>query len=880
MKWIPQILARRRMDRELSEEIRQHLDEKVQDLVESGVAVEEAQRRARRDFGNVALIEEQSRDVWRWRWIEDFLLDVRFAFRQVRKAPAFAAAGALTLALGIGANTAMFSVVNAVVLRPLPFADPDRLVAMSPRGSSGPAGPYSVSYPNFFDFRRENTVFDHLVSYRSTTFSLTGAGVPVEVRGQIVSWDFLPLLGVQPLLGRGFQPQDEDAGARTVVLSHPFWRTVLDGDPAAVGRTVSLNREPYLVVGVAPEGFNFPPGTEQVQIWTPLAVDARSATAQPVTRQRGARMLSVLGRLRDGISIEQAQSHMDGVAASLSELYPNHNRRYPGVSLQPGLDALVSTARDPMLFLFGAVGLLLLLACANMANLLLSRTAEREREFAVRSAIGAARFRIVRQVVAESLTLSLLGGLAGVALAAVLIRVVVPLAGTSVPRIEQAAIDRRVLLFAVLLATATCLLFGMAPAARLLRNRFQDPLKGAGRAYVHGADRLQSALIVFQIALGLMLVTGAGLLTASYVHLAQRDPGFRAEALLTFDLSLPDLTYPEPRRLAFYEGLLEQLGAAPGATSAALAMPLPLTGNSMTVAFNIEQRPALPHERPSSNMAIVSPGFFRTAGIPVVQGRAFSERDDAESPPVVIVNRAFAEKFFPGESALGKRIEPGATSGARGPRMREIVGLVGNARQSPLGSQAEAIYYVPYRQMPWCCPSIVVRAAASPGALEPAARAVVSALDKQLPLSAVRTGDQLLSLGIMAPRFLMVLLASFAVVGLLLAAVGLYGVFNYAVVKDAREIGVRMALGASRSRVLGMVLSKAMVLVATGLALGTAGSFASSRLLRAVLRGVEPRDPMLLAAAIAVTVAAAFLASYLPARRAASVDPTLVLRAE
>jgi predicted permease len=880
MNWIQQFLWRRRMDRDLSEEIRQHLDEKVEDLVESGVAREEALRRARREFGNVTLIEEQGRDVWRWSWIEDFLLDVRFAFRQLRKSPAFATAGALTLALGIGANTAVFSVVNAVVLRPLPFAEPDRLVSVSPRGNSGPAGQYQVSYPNFLDFRHQNRVFDHLVSYRSTTFSLTGLGEPVELRGQIVSWDFLPLLGVQPILGRGFQPPDEDPGARTAIVSYTFWKTTLAGDPRAAGATISLNREPYLVVGVAPEGFNFPPGGEQVQIWTSLALDARSATVQPVTRQRGARMLSVLGRLRDGISIEQAQSQMDAVAASLVEQYPNQNRRYPGIYLQPGLEALVAPAREPLLFLFGAVGLLLLLACANMANLLLSRTAEREREFALRAAIGAARSRIIRQVIAESLTLSLLGSVGGVVLAAFLIHVAVPLAGTSIPRIDQAGVDRRVLLFALVLAAATCVLFSIAPAARLLRDQFQDPLKETGRAYIHGADRVRSALIVFQIALGLMLVSGAGLLTASYIHLAQRDPGFQPDRLLTFNLSLPEANYPQPRQLAFYGHLLEQLGSVPGATSAALAMPLPLTGSSMTVAFNIEQRPSPPHERPASNMAIVSPGFFQTAGIPLIQGRDFGEKDDADGPPVVIVNRAFAERFFPGESAVGKRIEPGATSDARGTRMREIVGVVGNARQSPLGSQADAIYYFPYQQLPWCCPSVVVRGAGSPEALESAARAVVSSMDKQLPLSAVRTGNRIFSLGIMAPRFLMLLLGSFAAIGLILAAVGLYGVFNYAVVKQTREIGVRIALGASRSRVLVMVLRRAMSLVATGIALGTAGSFAGSWLIRAMLHGVDPRNPVLLAAAISVTVATTLLATYLPARRAASVDPTLALRAE
>jgi predicted permease len=880
VNWIRQLLARRRMDRDLSEEIRQHLDEKVEELTDAGMPHDEALRRARREFGNMTFVEEQARDVWRWPWIEDLLHDVGFAVRQLRKSPAFALAGAATLALGVGANTAVFSVLNAVVLQPLPFAQPDRLVSVAPRDSHGPAGPYNVSYPNFFDIRRDNQVFEHLVSFRSTTLSLTGRGDPVEVRGEIVSWDFLPLLGVQPIVGRGFEPGDEDAGARTAILSYPFWTTRFGGDASIVGRTISLDRESYLVVGVAPEGFNFPPEDEQVAIWTPLALDARSATIQPITRQRGSRLLSVVGRLRDGLSIDQAQRQIDVVAASLVERHPNENKRYPGIHVQSALETLVAPARKPLQFLFGAVALLLLLACANIANLLLSRTLEREREFALRAAIGAGRSRIVRQVIAESLTLSLLGGAAGVLVAEGLLRVSLPMAGLSIPRIDQAGIDRRVLVFALGLAVVTSVVFSMAPVARLFRDRFQHPLQEAGRSSIHGSDRLRHALIVVQIALGLMLVSGATLLIASYSHLATRDAGFQPERLLTFNLALPDANYPRPRQLAFYPRLLEQLRTVPGATSSALAMPLPLTGGMMRITFDLEDHPLPAHERPAANVAIVSAGFFRTIGTPLIHGRDFTEQDDGDSPPVVMVNRAFAEKFFPGQSAIGKRIKPGATSDARGERMREIVGIVGNARQSPVGAEAEAIYYLPYQQLPWCCPSVIVRAASSPESLESAARAVVSSMDDQLPLGDVRTGTRLLSLGITAQRFLMLLVGSFAAIGLLLAAVGLYGVFNYSVVQRRREIGIRMALGANRSQVLTMVLRQAMLLVATGLALGTVGSLAGQRVIRTILYGIEPGNPVLLAVAISVTVAAAVLATYLPARRAASVDPTLALRAD
>ncbi len=879
MTWIQRLCNRRRIETDLAEEIRGHLEERVDELVARGVPLQDAVHQARREFGNVMLIEEQARQVWKRRWIEDLLSDGRFALRQLRKAPGFAAAGALTLALGIGANTAVFSVVNAVMLRPLPFPEPQRLVSMWPRSETGPAGPYDVSYPNFFDFRDENKVFEHLVSYRSSPISLTGSGEPVQLRGEIVSWDLFPLLNMQPILGRAFQPQDEDPGVRAVIIAHTLWKTRLGGDSGIIGRTINLDREPYRVVGVAPPGFNFPVGGEQVQVWTTLATDARSATVQPVTRQRGARMLSIMGRLRDGISIQQAQAPMDRIAASLAERYPQH-RRYPGVFLQPALDDVAGLARGPLLFLLGAVGLVLLLACANLATLLLSRTTEREREFALRLAIGAARSRIVRQVMTEALALALIGGLAGVATAAVLVDVAVPLVGTTIPRIQQTTIDGRVLVFAMALTLVTSVLFSVAPAARLLHDRLNDPLKESAYANVHGPGRLGSTLVVVQIAVGLMLLSGAALLMSGFVHLTHRDPGFQPERLLTFSIGMPGSEYSRARQLAFYDQLLERLGHLPGARSAALAMPLPLTGSSMTVAFNIQQRPSPPHERPVSNMAIVSPGFFQTAGIAMIHGRDFGDTDDADGAPVVIVNRAFAERFFPGENAIGKRIEPGATSDERGTRMREIVGLVENARQSPLGSRADAIYYFPYRQLPWCCPSVIVRAAGFPASLEPSVRSVVSSIDRQLPLFDVRTGDEILSVGVTPVTFLTALMVGFAAIGLLLTSSGLYGVLSYSVVKRTREIGIRIALGASRPAVLSMVVRQSAILVGAGLVIGIAGSIAARRFIGGLLFGIDGGTLLLLPTAVAVMLATAWLATYLPARRAASIDPMFALRSE
>ena len=880
MSWFERLFARQRIDADLSEEIRGHLDERIDELVAGGVPRDDAVAQARRQFGNVTRVEEQARDVWTWPWIEDLFADLRFAVRQLRKSPGFAAAGALTLAIGIGANTAVFSVVDAVVLRPLPFPEAHRLVSVWPRSPAGPAGAFNVSYPNFFDWRNENRVFEHLVSYRSTPMSLTGSGDPVQLRGQIVSWDLFPLLKTEPALGRGFRPNDEDAGARTVIVSDALWKTRLGGDAGIIGRAINLDREPYVVIGVAAPGFNFPVGGEQVQVWVTLAVDHRSDTVQPVTRQRGSRMLSAMGRLRDGISIEHAGAQMNGVAASLAQRYPDENSRYPGVFLQPALGELTRAARRPLLFLLGAVGLLLLLACANFANLLLSRMAEREREFALRLAIGAARSRIVRQVMTESLTLTFIGGAASVAMTVLLVRLAVPGIGTAIPRIEQTSVDGRVLGFALAATALTAVLVSLAPAFRLLHDRLSDPLKDGAFGTVRGPGGLGSALVVGQIALGLMLLCGAALLMAGFVHLTRRDPGFQPDRLLTFSVGIAGQEYPRARQIQFYDQVLDRIGSLQGVRSAALAMPLPLTGSSMTVGFDIAGRPAPRSARPRSDIAIVTPGFFQSAGIPLLQGRGFTNQDNSSSPPVLIVNRAFADRFFPGESAVGKRIQPGAVADARGPQMREIVGVVGNAQQSPLASRPDAICYFPYRQLPWCCPSVIVRAAGLPTLLEPSIRSVVSSIDRQLPLFDVQTGDQILSLGVTPVTFLTVLMVGFGAVGLLLSSIGLYGVLSYAVVRQTREIGIRIALGAAPRAVLLLVLHRAATLVAAGLVIGLAGSIAAGRFIGAVVFGVDSANPVLLLSAAASMLAAAWLATYLPAHRAASIDPLLALRTE
>ncbi|QOY89538.1 ABC transporter permease [Paludibaculum fermentans] len=880
MNWIQQLFSRRQLDRDLAEEIRQHMEEKVEELMAGGLPRKDAELAARRAFGNPASLEEQGRDVWRWAAVEDFLTDVRFALRQLRKSPSFTLACILTLALGIGANTVVFSVVNAVVLRPLPFAQPERLAVVGAIDARRPEEISDFSYPNFFDLRKDNTVFEHLVSFRSTDATLTGSSRPVHVRAQIVSWDLFPLLGIQPALGRGFVRQEEESGQRAVVLSHEVWRDEFGGDPGIVGRSVTVDSQPHTVVGIAPRDFAFPPGDRTVGVWLTLGRDADSSTITPITKQRGARLLSALARLKPGVSMRQARAQLDVVAASLARAYPDSNKNMAKTQVLPAASALAGEAKGPLFLLLGAVGLVLLIACANIANLLLSRTAERSREFALRAAIGAGQGRIVRQLITESLTLSVIGCGLGIAAAMWTAQFLLPLVGDAVPRIQETSIDGRVLGFSVALAILTTVLFGLAPAIRVAKSDFQAGLREGGRSVTDNSDGLRGALCVGQIALGLVLLSAASLLIASFVQLLRRDLGLQPERVLSFSVDLPGKAYPKPRQLSFHSELLDRLASLPGVEAAALAMPLPLTGSQMHIAFNIQERPARPSERPSSDMALVTPGYFKTIGAPLLQGRGFTERDDDSAPPVLVVNRAFADRFFPGEDAVGKWIQPGASTGPGDPKMRQIIGIVGNARQSMLKAAADPIYYFPYKQLPWCCASVVVRSAAAPGLLEPEIRRTVSALDKQLPVFDVVTLDTILTKGFAQARVPVYLLGGFAGIALLLTVVGLYGVLAYSVVRRTREFGVRIALGASRHEVLGLVLRRATRLVLTGIVLGLAGALAVGRLISQLLIGVSSTSPLLLTAACVVLALTAASAAYFPARRAASIDPVRALRAE
>ena len=880
MNWIKQFVSRRRLYNDLSEEMQQHLEEKVEEFVAGGMRRADAVAAARRGFGNVSLLEERSREVWQWPSIETLFSDLRYAVRQLRKSPAFTMTAVVTLALGIGANTAVFSVVNAVILRPLPYADPDRLVSFQALNTEHVPHPDTLSYPNFFDFRAQNRVFERMVCYRGDIVTLTGPGSPQHLRARMVSWDLFPLLGIQPVLGRGFLPEEEKAGANVVILSYDLWQRRFGGDRTIAGRSITLDRLPYTVVGVAPAGFSFPAETRAVELWTSISRDAFATEGHPLTVNRGASVLRAIARLKPGVTVEQARAQMDAIAAALARQYPDTNTHFAGSYIQPELDRVVGDKRHPLLILMGAVGLVLLIACANMANLMLARTSEREREFAVRAAIGASRMRVVRQLLTESMLIASLGGLAGVLLANASLRFLLPFAADSIPRIGQVAVDVPVLGFSLVLAVVTTLLFSLAPAWQVAKVELTSSLKEGARSIARGHERLRGALVVGQITLGLTLLSAAGLLVASFLYLERQDLGFRPGHLLTFSVSLPEPQYSEAKEVQFFSLLVERLNALPGVQSAAVGGPLPMMGRNFTVSFNIEERPTPQKHRPSSALAIVSPGYFSTMGMPLLKGRDLTARDDASAPPVLLVNQAFAKEYFPGEEVIGKRFEPGASTSTGSSSMHEIVGVVGDAAQSPMEQRREPIYYMPHKQLPWDVVGIVVRTSVAPLSLESAIRAEVAAMDKQVPVYEVRTMDDWVSTAIATPRFQTLLLSSFAGIALLLTVVGLYGVMVYSVSKRTREFGVRIALGASRPTILAMVLKQAVALVGAGLVMGVAGALVGGQLLRNMLYGVTPRDPALLAIACLAITVTGILAAYLPARRAASTDPMNALRSE
>ncbi len=820
MNWIRQLFSRRRLYSDLSEEIQEHLAQRTDELVASGMSREEASTAARREFGNVTLLEERSREVWQWPSIENVFRDIRYGLRMLARSPGFTGVAVLTLALGIGANTAIFSVVNGVLLRPLPYPAPDRLFSVQENGRQI-GNP--TSYLDFFDWRAQNHVFSSMASYRVEQFTLTGNGDPMHLPGAVVSSDLLSVLEVRPLLGRGFEPQDDKTGTHVVLLSNALWRDRFHSDPAVVGRGITLDKLSFTVIGVMPAGFRFPP-TFQGEVWTTSAIDTG-----PPKEERGYSWLSVIARLKPGVAAAQAQADMDVVARGLAAQYPETNSERTAVRVVPELDRVVGGSRLPLLILLGVVAGVLLIGCVNLANLSLARNLARQREIAVRAALGAGRRRLIAQLLTESVLLSVLGGLCGMALAAWCTQALISVSPGAIPRATEVGVDRHVLGFAILLSIVTGVTFGLVPALRVSRTDLVGSLKEAGGTVSEGLrhQRIRGTLVTAETALALVLLAGAGLLIASYLRLLRADPGFDPHNLLTFNFELPSPPYTTDQQVEFYKELLSRLRGSPGIKSAVASWPVPFGGDDPSSGFDIEGR-SLPGNAPASRVHIVSPGYFYTLGIALKQGRDPTARDDMTSQQVVIVDDTFANVFFPNENPIGRPIRPSLSMQDQ-PPWREIVGIVNSTKEQGLAEDFQPQYYIPYAQLPGPQPGVVVRTKGGPLGAVPMVRSIMLSMDKDVPVYNVASMDELASASVARERFNTLLFGLFGGLALVLAAVGIYGVLAYSVSQATHEIGIRMALGAQQSDVLRHILQAGLRYVLIGIAIGLGAARSHSR---------------------------------------------------
>jgi len=867
---------------DLADEFEFHIATRADELRAGGMSADAARRAAEEEFGNragaeaacLAIDQQQRRRDRIAAFLDTLRMDVRYAARALRRSPGFTVVAALTLALGIGANTAIFSVVHAVLLRSLPYPHAERLVRIwetTPQGNDR-----NVASPgNYTDWRARSTSFAAMgVHFPPIGVTMTGAGEPERVIRVGVSPSAMIALGEPPLLGRSFTEEDAKSGERLVLLSAPFWRTHFGADPGIIGRSLTLDGQPFTVVGVMPADFAFP--TSDAQVWTSIPDAAIDAT------QRRSHNWSVVARLADGVSLERAQAEMQGIAASLTREYPQFMTGY-GVNVVPFHADLVAGVRPLLLILFGGAGLVLLVACANIANLLLARAMTREREMAVRGALGAGRGRLVRQLLTESVALAGLGGVLGLGLAAVLLRRLVVIAPRDIPLLDTVRLEPAVLVFLGLAAAGSTLVFGLVPALRLASADLQSTLR-AGRDATGGVRhaRLRAALLVGEVAVSLTLLVGAGLLLRSASRLAQVDYGYRTDHLLAINLDLPRAVYDSSaKHAAFYEGLLERVRALPGVTGASSTTEPPAGGFNMTFSWAIQGRPATnPSGREDPQpLRVVTSDFFLTTGIPLLAGRAFDARDRRDAPPVLIVNRALARRYFPNGDAIGSRL---SFEGAGGPWL-EIVGIVGDTRQQGADVPPGPAVYLPFAQKRWdwmSWQSLMIRLAdgASRGAVTSGVRNAVHELDPRLALQEVNLVDELYAAGMARRRFATALLGGFAGLGLLLGAIGMYGVVAYTVAQRRRDIGIRMALGARGGQIVRSVIGQSLRLALAGIVVGSAAALALSRTMASLLYEVSPTDGVTFAAVAVTLLVVALLAAWVPARRATRVDPLAAVR--
>jgi putative ABC transport system permease protein len=864
------LFGKQRAEQELDEELRCYAESSVEQKMRAGTGREEAARETTIEIGSVEALKEQVRDVGWETHLEGFFQDLCFGLRMLRKNPSFTLVAVLALALGIGANTAMFSVIEAVLLRPLPYRNAGEIIRVSSTWDrNGTLTSYTSSPPDFFDWRDQNRSFSSMFAYRITEFALTGLGEAQRVPAVMATAGLFSTLQAEPMLGREFTAEENRKGAdHVVILSHALWQSAFAGAPDAVGKTIQLDSEPYTIIGVMPADFRFPLPSSGAYV--PIGFDDKVMT------QRGAHYLAVLARLKSGITPEQANDDLSAIMAQLRKLYPDKDGKW-GVRAQLWSAALVRDIRPALLVLLGAVGLVALIACANISNLLLARATVRHRELAMRRALGAGRARLVRQMLTEGLLLALLAAAASLLLAHWALVAIVRFGPADIPRLATVGLNGPVLAFAMSVSIACALLFALIPA---LRSTARDAagLLRTSVSPTREAGRLRGALLIAEVALSMMLLAGAGLLLRSFVGLSSLSPGFDPKDVLTMSVGVPDAHYKNSAALqSYWDQALTQLRALPGVASVAAVTPLPLSGDDFSSSFRVEGRSVPEKDEPSAELRFATPDYFRTLAIPLRQGRTFTEADRLGAARVLLISETAARLFFPQGDAIGQKI----TFGARGGYEKnegEIVGIVADVCHFGVDAPIPPMFYVPLAQSGMDGVTIVMRARGSPSTLTQPARKLVQAIDRDALVSEPVPMETLVSASLGQRRFYMMLLGGFAALALVLAAVGLYGVISYSVAQRTQEVGIRVALGASHSEVVAMVMRQGVRLAAAGLALGLVLALLLKSVLKGLLVGVSATDPATLAVTALVLLLVAVLASYVPARRAARVDPMVALR--
>jgi putative ABC transport system permease protein len=860
------------VDRELTEEVGTYVELLTEKKMNEGMNEKEARRAAMVEVGGVEQVKENVREGRMGFAMETFVQDIRYGLRSLLKKPGFTLTAVIALALGIGANTAIFSVINGVLLRSLAYGNPERIVMLWEKSLTGGNQQNVISPGNFLDWEKQSGSFEHMAAVWDLRANLTGgSGEPEEIKAQFVSAGFFSTLGVQPVMGRAFLPQEDKTGNELVIiLSHEVWQTRFGSDPQIVGKQATVNGRQRTIVGVMPPGFHFL--DNQVKAWAPLALDPAVNY-----RETTGRFLRAVARLKPGVSVQQAQGELAGIAKQLEQAYPTKNINW-GINVVPMHEQIVGEIRPILIVLLAAVAFVLLIACANVANLLLSRAAARQKELALRAALGAGRARLLRQMMTESVLLALMGGALGVLLAVWGIRLLIAFGPDNIPRLNEISVDLGVLAFTFAVSLITGLLFGLVPALQASRPDLNDALKEGGRGSTSGrTGTLRNAFVVAEVSLALVLLIGAGLMIRSFARLQSVNTGFQAENVLTMRAQLPGKKYPEPHQIVdFFKHAQERIATIPGVQAVGAISYLPLTGLASRDSFKIPGQPSLAAgQEPGVEVRVVTPAYFQAMGIPLLKGRLLDERDVKETR-VLLINETLAKRYFPNTDPVGKQLE--VMWDGSGPD--EIVGVVGDIREGALTKEPEPAIYWSHPREPYSGMALVIRATGNASRLTTAVQKEIRGLDPEQPISEVRTMEQVIAKSIARPRFNTLLLSIFAGVALVLASVGLYGVMNYSATQRTHEVGIRMALGATRSDIMKLVVGNGMMLTVLGIGIGIAASLILTRVMASLLFGVTATDLPTFAGVSAVLAGVALIANYIPARRATRVNPVIALRYE